>query len=351
MHETLTTQPSATLLKPAPPLTTLVTAIVEFKARMARVDRALVACLISEGDARGPVAGACNALHTALRQHVTREPERAAEIGALVVRETSALFMGSSNIERWFTKPRGYAGDYFTIELMYEACPRGAGRLGRLIDEWALGLPAARAVRNRRQLLAGAIHDTVAAHAPRGTTRITSLASGPARELFDVLTGPGAPPIAATCVDIDDEAIGWASARANELGVADRVTFSRDNVLRLSRGRGTTVLPPQHLIYSVGLIDYLADAHVVRLLDWIHDRLVPGGTVILGNFDVANPDRAFMDHVLDWRLIHRTADDMRRLFAASQFGDAPVTVRAEHEQVNLFAFCRREGEGHAARAA
>ena len=72
---------------------------------------------------------------------------------------------------------------------------------------------------------------------------------------------------------------------------------------------------------------------------------MPGGSVILGNFDVGNPDKALMDHIFEWRLIHRTPEDLRRIFALSKFGDTPVDVRAEPEKINLFAFCtRRAGE-------
>jgi hypothetical protein len=42
-------------------------------------------------------------------------------------------------------------------------------------------------------------------------------------------------------------------------------------------------------------------------LNWIHERLRPGGTAIVADFDVANPSKAVMDHLLDWKLIHRTA--------------------------------------------
>jgi len=159
--------------------------------------------------------------------------------------------------------------------------------------------------------------------------------------VLDVLAADDAAPIRAACIDVDDEAIAYASDRARALGVAHRVDFAHDNAIRLSRGRGRLELPPQHLIYSVGLIDHLEDEHIVRLLDWIHDRLVPGGTVILGNFDVDNPDRAFMDHIIEWRLIYRSADDLRALFARSRFGGAPVDVRAEDQGINLFAFCAR----------
>ena len=76
-------------------------------------------------------------------------------------------------------------------------------------------------------------------------------------------------------------------------------------------------------------------------MDWAHDTLKPGGTLIVGNFDVSNPHRAFMDHILEWRLIHRTAAELRALFARSRFGDAPVRVTAERASVNLFASCVR----------
>ena len=87
------------------------------------------------------------------------------------------------------------------------------------------------------------------------------------------------------------------------------------------------------------LIDYLQDEHIIRLLDWIYDQLLPAGTVILGNFDAANPDKAFMDHILGWRLIHRTEEDMHRLFEQSAFRRRCTRIFFEAENVNMFAEC------------
>jgi hypothetical protein len=36
----------------------------------------------------------------------------------------------------------------------------------------------------------------------------------------------------------------------------------------------------------------------------------PAGHVVIGNFDVANPTRAFMELILDWPLRHRSAGDL-----------------------------------------
>ena len=60
--------------------------------------------------------------------------------------------------------------------------------------------------------------------------------------------------------------------------------------------------------------DYFGDELAVTLLNWVHDRLRPGGRVILGNFHPRNPTRALMDHVLDWKLVHRDESDLNRLF-------------------------------------
>jgi hypothetical protein len=257
-----------------------------------------------------------------------------------VFRETFPYLARSRFIDRAFTTPRGYASDVATIDMLYEDTAEGDGRLGPLIDRWTRELPAARAVRNRRALLAEAIRE-VAATWPGGWVPVTSLAAGPARELFDALTGPDAPRVVATCIDIDPQALEHAAATAQRLGVADRFTFVRDNVVRLARGRGHTSLGPQALIYSVGLTDYLQDDAVVDLLDWAYDQLLPGGTFIIGNVVPSNPNKAYMDHILEWVLIHRSAEQLRRLFARSRFGTTPVALRTEPAGADLFALCRK----------
>jgi CRP-like cAMP-binding protein len=321
----------------------LVEAVEAFKTAMMQTELALKDKKLDDAAAQDRVSAACEAITATLREHVQKMTHLEQHIGAYVFRETFSFFMRSANVDRWFTKPRGYAGDFYTIELVYANQATGEGRLGRFIDRWALGIAAAQAVRNRRGLLNEAIRAVAARVGPSQTTRITSLASGPAREVFDLFADTKVEDVHATCIDIDAEALAFASERARELGIQDRITFAQDNVIRLSRGRGKTTLEPQHLIYSIGLIDYLEDEHIVRLLDWIYDQLLPSGTVILGNFDAENPDKAFMDHILEWRLIHRTPDALRGLFARSKFGDTPMEVTYEERHVNLFAICTKRG--------
>ena len=90
----------------------------------------------------------------------------------------------SATGSRLRAKPRGYAGDYQTIDMIYDNAPAGAGAVGALIDACVLDLPALRAIRNRRRLLATEVLSSYRSAAKE--FHVASLACGPAREVFDV---------------------------------------------------------------------------------------------------------------------------------------------------------------------
>lgn len=235
---------------------------------------------------------------------------------------------------RAWEKPLGYAGDPVVIDWIYEGRGGGDGPVGRLFDQCFLDAAPGRAVRNRRRLLVDEIRRAV--EAAGGHARITSLASGPAAEVFDALAALERPErVRFTLVDIDPGALERARERARRLGVA--VETRRLNLVEVARGRAELGLAEQDLVYSIGLVDYFTDDLVVGLLDAIHRALRPGGRVILGNFHPRNPARGVMDLLLEWVLIHRTEADMERLFAASAFGRACDRILWEPERINLFA--------------
>ena len=268
------------------------------------------------------------------------EKARAA-LGADIQRELLPYLLLTENGERWYAKPRGYAGDFLSIEWIYRDRPGGRGRIGPLLDRCFLDMPAAAAVRNRRGLLREEIEKTVAA-CHGATAHVLSLACGPARELFDVYETLENPAIlAATCVDIDLQALAFVADLRDARKLKRTMHLVNANLVHVATGRAALELAPQDLAYSIGLIDYFEDPFVVHLLDAIHDRLRPGSRVILGNFHLDNPTRAVMDHLLDWKLIHRTEDDMNRLFETSKFGRPCDEIRFEAERVNLFAIGSR----------
>ncbi|MDA8137261.1 MAG: cyclic nucleotide-binding domain-containing protein [Desulfobacteraceae bacterium] len=259
-----------------------------------------------------------------------------------VFKELFPYLVRSRIFERAYYKPKGYAGDFMTIEMIYRNQPNGDGKLGRLIDGFLLEEVPSRAVRGRRRLLHQTLDQICRQRLPGDAKiRILNLACGPSRELFDLLGEGGySERVEALCVDIDDEALQFASLQAGAFRHGARVRFMNENVIKWAIGRIKQDFGPQDIIYSSGLCDYLEPRVITAMIRRCFDHLKPGGVLIIGNFAPTNPYRFLMDHLMYWRLIYRTSNELRGLFDGSPFG-SQVEVMAEPEGVNLFAVARR----------
>ncbi|MEQ8762764.1 MAG: cyclic nucleotide-binding domain-containing protein [Planctomycetota bacterium] len=282
------------------------------------------------------------ALHTTLGDESPLDQAHKDHLGSMVQREVLPYLLLTRTAERLYAKPRGYAGDFLTIDWMYDDQPGGTGRLGPFLDRCFMDEKAAEAVRNRRGLLCQAIRRHLDAH-PDRTVHVTTMACGPAREVFDAFEQlDDKSRMQVNLLDIDSEAIAQVKGDVTKRGLDDQVQLFLANLVYLALGRTSIDVKDQDLVYSIGLIDYFNDDLVGKLMNYAHSILRPGGELILGNFHPKNPDKAFMDHVVDWRLIHRSEDDMNRLFASSAFGKPCTRIELEKAGVNLFAACTKD---------
>lgn len=301
-------------------------------------------------DLQAEIVGILDAFnsHVSYFGQLIKDTELADLIWGFVFKEAFPYLMRSRFFERAYYKPKGYAGDFNMIELIYRNEADGEGKLGRIIDGWCLKQTPARAVRARRVLLA----DTLDRYCrqlmqPDQPIHIMNLACGPSRELFDLIARCDyASQINAICIDIDAEALEFANEQVNNFKHPAKVRFMNENVIKWALGRIKHDFGPQDIIYSSGLCDYLDKRLLLALINRCHAQIKPGGILIIGNFSPANPDRVFMDHMLYWRLIHRDSDEMRQIFAESDFGGV-VEVLVEPEGVNLFAVAQRRVESGA----
>ncbi|MCA9659081.1 MAG: hypothetical protein KC486_12110 [Myxococcales bacterium] len=342
------------------PVTPLLSTPAATRAIRLRADIEALALDLAAGERRSRTpAGVPSEVEDALAlrfRQLFRDLEAAsAELSAADLDELTALISArfypwvaaSGLADRAVHKPAGYAGDFRTILMVYADVPCGACWAGRFIDARVLESPAAWAVKNRRGLLAAEIEATMgAAEAEGRRAQIASLGAGPAEELFDVwqrlgdADARGRMPLATLC-DMDEGALGHVRARSEAEGCADALQAMPVNLARAALGRSDDRLADQDLIYSAGLIDYFKDNLLVRLLDWIYDGLRPGGRTVLGNFHPDNPTRRMMETSLEWVLIHRDEDDMRRIFARSRFGADSLRFFFDPSGVNLFVEATR----------
>lgn len=265
-------------------------------------------------------------------------PEVEEYVWGYVFKEIFPYFMRSRFAERAYYKPRGYAGDYFMMEMIYRNQPDGDGKLGKLMDSWCLNSAASKAVRGRRKLLCNLLESLTLKKANGDDPiRIMNLACGSNRELFDFLSrydNTGA--IEATCIDADAHALEYTDQKVNVFPHSASIRLMNDNVVRWSVGAMRHDYGLQDIIYSAGLTDYLDRRLFQALVTRCHQHLKPGGVLIIGNFTPKNRNRVFMDRILHWKLIYRAEVDLQDLFAGTPF-KGNLDILSEEEGVNLFA--------------
>jgi hypothetical protein len=218
------------------------------------------------------------------------------------------LLLESPFSRRAYDKPRGYAGDAVLMDLIYGSRTAGAdlSPLGGMLYGYEFDSPPFQSVRVRRAVLAREIDD-VADRRPGA--RILAVACGHLREAeWSRAVRDGRATLKA--LDQDRESLQVVEHEYSRYGVST-VAGTVGDLLRRPAAR-----PDLDLVYSAGLYDYL-DTDVATVLTACLFRLLsPGGRLLVANFTSENADAAFMESMMDWRLIYRSDEEMLALTAA-----------------------------------
>ena len=219
--------------------------------------------------------------------------------------------------ERSYAKPLGYPGDFELMNQIYDWRRVGASVYDMLVHR--AGLDTAECVKTRMEIVLESIASVVAEKGAARTARILSLGCGPAREVELYLSSKNlhGRRVEFTLVDQEQAALNYALEKTYphvlvSAGHANVqcLNLSFIDIFRSAVGTFGN-LPPQDLIYSVGLLDYLADRRVKTIVQRLYSMLTPGGLMILGNMNDTGLSTLWpMEFIVDWPLYYRTEADM-----------------------------------------
>ena len=243
--------------------------------------------------------------------------------------------------ERVYNKPLGYAGDFEMMNLIYRQETVGKSLFARCLQRYYIDEPAAQAVRNRADYLVSVISPLLAER-DKDPIKILSVACGPAMEWQKILIDPSEWKRSAKVdlLDQDEQALHYAQVQLKHLSRSykNQVAFNYiHNAIKNIIARGLAK-ERYDLIYSAGLFDYFTDAVAQKAATSLYDSLKPGGTLIIGNFNVNNPTTLVMEYALDWELIYRSKNDLQRLY--NTIGD-DISIEEEPLGINLFCVIKK----------
>ena len=255
------------------------------------------------------------------------------------------LVLGAPFVYRTFAKPLGYAGDYQMVNQILGNPREGPSTYFELVNCIFLQSRVAQAHRNRVDMLFERLNELSAqAASQERRLRVLNVGCGPAGELQKLVSSQ-APwgHLDVTLMDFSDETLLFASQQLIDVAQAagkDPMSLSlrHESVHQLLKrsSREREVAPEEQFdfIYCAGLFDYLADKACARLIAYFERHLRPGGTVLVTNVHVNNPERFWMEHFMEWYLIYREEAGLVRLFPPSL---PQVRTYTDPTGVNLFA--------------
>lgn len=240
--------------------------------------------------------------------------------------------LSTNTLQGWaFQKPHGYAGDFQMLDYIYQEHQNGTS----VYHDWDAFFQqcnAVLAVRNRKQFFKDLL-GSLDATCQQETIRVLNVASGPGRDVAEYFQETPSTSITIDCIDQDPKAIRHAQNLCRSH--LDRIRFIERNVFRFSTEER------YRLIWSAGLFDYLSDRQFRFLLNHLLAFLEAEGELVIGNFSLHNPSRAYMEIVGDWHLHHRDEQHLAQLAIACGIAPGDIRITAEPEGVNLFLHVRK----------
>ncbi len=273
-----------------------------------------------------------------------------------IKRQIHPLVLCSPFAYRTYQKPLGYAGDYEMVNMMFRDPLEGSSLFAKTLNLWFLSQPPAAAHRNRINYLVKILRKVCerAAHEGR-TARIFNLGCGPAVEIQRFLTDHEVSNYAEfTLLDFNDETLEYAQGVLEELKNQHRrqirIKCQKRSVHQLLKAgmRPTEEMIREHydFVYCAGLFDYFSDRVCKHLMTIFYGLVAPGGLLLATNANPSNPGRQAMEHILEWHLIYRNADQLAALNPAAVQENYTKTI-ADNTGVNVFIEVKKPFRGEA----
>lgn len=226
-------------------------------------------------------------------------------------------------VNRTFSKPFGYAGDFLMVNMILGNPLQGDDTYTKIVNSLTLRSPGAEAHRNRIRILTKKLIE-MADQAAKDDVylKVRNMACGPAREVSNFIkASKNAERISFSLIDGDNKALGEARRAIKEAVLETKQVVNveymhksaKQVLIENRRDQDVAHREQYDLVYCAGMFDYFKDRGCKNLLGVFYDWASKGGEVLVTNVHEKNSIRAFMEHLMEWYLEYRDHDQFDAL--------------------------------------
>lgn len=206
-------------------------------------------------------------------------------------------------------------GSWMSMELSYDPPPKCKDWMDFLVMRWG-AMPMA--LRNRKKLVSRILADLIEQYGAKGHVKVLGIGAGPSRNLLSAVILSGHKDVSATCIDLDADAFAFGREIWKESGLPeDAIVFLEGDAADLTR---KIHIVPQ-IVKLVGILEYLDDASLERLLGVAYECLEDGGSLVTHSIVPAHGVDPFMRRVFNLHLRYRTTEQILEKLSKTGFGD------------------------------
>lgn len=265
------------------------------------------------------------------------QEEKVYKLKQIFTNRIRKIFLRGVYNEWSLLKPFGYAGDFKIIDDIYQNNPIVTG-FDRLFDNYFQMSAISIAVRNRKDDFKKIITNFIKKRQGQ-KLRIMDLASGPCRELHEILCLDAhlCKEVIFDCYDNDYRAIEYAR---NLLSGYHNINFIKENAVRIALKNNISSLIDKEydFIYATGLFDYFGERLGIALVRNLKKILKPNGIIAISTMrdKYSNPSVHYMEWVGDWNLIYRNDEEFKKIFLEA--GARREELRIQYEQQGIMQY-------------
>ncbi len=279
------------------------------------------------------------------------DPEEASLHKAFARRELHPLTLCSPFVNRSYSKPLGYAGDYEMVNMMLlESDTSTHGLYAKIVDTYHINAAAPLAHRNRIVMLKQRLleeAERVVEEEERLVTEV-NVGCGPSCEMrrfiseeaISAQTSFRLMDFNAETLQFAEQKVGEAISDSGRQPMVEFVNKSIDELLKEIQQEEVAGKERYDMVYCAGLFDYFSDEICKRLVALFYNWTRPGGLVTVTNVHSCNPNKQLMEHLLEWYLVYRDEADMARLAPKG----TDYEVIGDETNVNVFLDIRRQDQ-------
>lgn len=268
------------------------------------------------------------------------------EYKVLFRKKIHPIIMVSEIVERIYSKPLGYPGDYEMINmLMGEVDTSSSNLFVTLLDEMHRTARTAIAHRNRISMMGKRlIEEAMRVTKQERLFSVLCIGCGPAIELQQFIRGSElANNSILHVVDFNRNSVDNIQQTLSELvSIANRNTIIESTYINLTElldSNSTRYIgnsPSYDMIYCAGLFDYIPDDLCRDIVKFSLSCLRKHGVLTVTNIHSNVPHKQYLNHALDWEFMYRDEEQMSLLTPSN----ISYQVTTDETGLNLFLDAR-----------